>query len=50
MNCKYLTINNAKIKDRVILANPNSFYRINRTNPAINSSHFCLLAISVVGL
>lgn len=46
MNCKYLTMNNAKIKDRVILANPNSFYRINRTNPAINSSHFCRGTVS----
>lgn len=38
---EYLTTHNARIKDRVILANPSSFYSINKSNPAIHSNYFC---------
>lgn len=37
----YLTTNNARIGDRVILANPNPRYFVSSANPVINTHFFC---------
>lgn len=41
MSYKCLTRNNAKIKDRVVLVNPNHNYIIGRMNPVIYSKYEC---------
>ena len=41
MNHEYLTVNNARIGDRVILANPNPRYSVGNANPVINTYFSC---------
>ena len=41
MKYEYLTVDNAKIGDKVVLANPNPRYSVSNTNPVINTHFFC---------
>lgn len=41
MEYEYLTVDNAKIGDKVVLANPNPRYSVGNTNPVINTHFFC---------
>ena len=41
MKYDYLTVNNAKMEDRVVLANPNLRYCVGNANPVINTHFFC---------
>jgi hypothetical protein len=41
MKYEYLTVDNAKVGDKVVLANPNPCYSVGNANPAIDTHFFC---------